>query len=239
MNFDLNVVVPVYNEEASIDRIYNTFVEYFNSSSSLPTTVLFVDDGSIDGSLSKIKQIAEQDSRFHYLSFSENQGLSAAIKAGIDYTTSSHVGYIDADLQTTPFDFERFTPYLEEYVAVVGYREKRKDTVSKRIQSKIANSIRRSLINDQIIDTGCPLKIIRTDVAKSIPFFHGMHRFIPALIQLQGNKVKQVPVQHFDRIEGESKFNLLNRSIGPLTDAFIYRWMKNRYIQYQVKEKKL
>jgi len=108
------------------------------------------------------------------------------------------------------------------------------DTLSKKIQSLIANSIRRALINDGIIDTGCPLKVMKTEIAKKIPFFDGMHRFIPALIQLQGGNVKQIKVQHFERIAGKSKFNLFNRSLKPLQDAFAYRWMRSRYINYSV-----
>ena len=123
---------------------------------------------------------------------------------------------------------------IEHYDAVVGFRAKRKDTLNKKIQSKIGNSIRRSLINDGIKDTGCPLKIIRTETARRIPFFKGMHRFIPALIQLQQGKVKQVPVQHRERIAGKSKFSIRNRSIGLLFDIFAYRWMRKRYINYTV-----
>ncbi len=77
---------------------------------------------------------------------------------------------------------------------------------------------------------------MKTDIAKQLPFFDGMHRFIPALIQLKGGTVKQVPVRHFDRQSGQSKFNLMNRSIGPIKDVFAYRWMKNRMINYSIDE---
>lgn len=87
--------------------------------------------------------------------------------------------------------------------------------------------------------TGCPLKVLRTDYAKRIPFFTGMHRFLPALIQLQEGQVKQVPVRHFPRIAGKSKYNLANRLIGPFKDCFAYRWMRKRYINYQVAENNL
>jgi len=233
----LTIIIPVYNEEENIERIAQSFSNYFASKCSVLAQVLFVDDGSSDNSLKLITALHNTDSRFQYIAFTENRGLSAAIKAGIDHIDTELTGYIDADLQTSPEDFELLLSHIKDYAAVVGYRAKRKDTFSKRIQSKIANSFRRMLINDGIIDTGCPLKIIRTDAAKNIPFFKGMHRFIPALIQLQGKKVHQVAVQHFERQAGKSKFNLLNRSIGPFTDAFVYRWMKRRYINYKIKEK--
>ena len=233
----MTIIVPVFNEVDNLDRIEKTFKDYF-AESKTKSKVLFVDDGSSDGSLAKIQKICDADSNFEYISFDRNYGLSTAIKAGIDTCTTELTGYIDADLQTSPFDFDKLLEDIDTYAAVIGIREKRKDTLSKRIQSLIANSIRRALINDGVIDTGCPLKVIRTGIAKKIPFFDGMHRFIPALIKLQGEEIKQVKVRHFERIAGKSKFNLLNRSIKPLQDAFAYRWMRSRYITYRIKRSK-
>lgn len=235
MKYRMTIIIPVYNEIDNLDRIAATFLDYF-SKSDTKNKVLFIDDGSSDGSFKKIEEICATNEDFEYLKFKKNCGLSAAIKAGIDYSTTELIGYIDADLQTTPYDFDVLLKDIDQYEAVIGFRGKRKDTLSKKIQSLIANSIRRALINDGIIDTGCPLKVIKTDVAKKIPFFTGMHRFLPALIQLQGGNVKQVNVQHFERVAGKSKFNLLNRSVGPLKDAFAYRWMRSRYINYEVEK---
>jgi glycosyltransferase involved in cell wall biosynthesis len=165
--------------------------------------------------------------------------LSTAIKAGFDAACSDYVGYIDADLQTTPEDFDLLIPHLDEYEMVMGIRANRNDSFVKRISSKIANGFRRFMTNDGIEDTGCPLKIIRTEYAKRIPMFNGMHRFLPALIQLQNGRVKQVPVRHFPRIAGKAKYNLANRLIAPFLDCFAYRWMKNRYISYQTIENNL
>lgn len=231
--YRMTVIIPVFNEEENIDRVAQEFNTYF-SQSKTKSKALFVDDGSSDSSFEKIKKICEDYSHFQYLKFKNNRGLSSAIKAGIDHIDTELIGYIDADLQTTPFDFDKLLEYIEDNDAVIGYRAKRKDTLNKKIQSKIANSIRRSLINDGIIDTGCPLKVIRTDVAKKIPFFDGMHRFIPALIKLQNGRIKQIEVQHFERVAGTSKFNLLNRSLKPLQDTFAYRWMRKRYINYDI-----
>ncbi len=236
--YQLTIIVPVYNEEDNIQGLEKTFKEFFNQS-SIKSKVLFVDDGSTDSSFEKIKKVCEKNPDFEYIKFDKNYGLSTAIKAGIDHITTPWTGYIDADLQTTPFDFDKLWEFSNEYDLVVGYRGNRKDTVSKRIQSKIANAIRRALINDGIIDTGCPLKIMKSEVAKKIPFFKGMHRFIPALSKLQGAKIKQVNVRHFKRLHGQSKFNIFNRSIKPLQDAFAYRWMKSRYIRYNVEDKKI
>mgnify|MGYP003398008441 FL=1 len=92
------------------------------------------------------------------------------------------------------------------------------------------------MTNDGVQDTGCPLKIMHTEYAKRIPFFTGMHRFLPALILLQNGKVKQVPVRHFPRTAGVSKYHLWNRLVSPFMDCFAYRWMKKRYINYKVAE---
>ncbi len=235
---ELTIIVPIYNEEDGLQRLSEALSNYSDQSQYV-ISILLINDGSSDTSLDKIKRIAAENPNFDYISFSKNQGLSAAIKAGIDHVTTPYIGYIDADLQTSPEDFDILMEQIDQFDAVVGYRAKRKDTWNKKIQSKIANGIRRRLINDGIIDTGCPLKVMRTEVAKKIPFFTGMHRFIPALIQLQGGKVQQVPVQHFERQEGQSKFNLLNRSIGPMMDTLVFRWMKNRHINYEVDDKSL
>lgn len=235
--FKMTIIVPVFNEIDNMERIESVFNKF------LPTAiqkckVLFVDDGSTDGSFEKISKICENNSSFEYIKFKQNRGLSAAIKAGFDSCNTELLGYIDADLQTAPSDFNLLLQYIHEYDAVVGYRAKRKDTFNKKVQSIIGNTIRRKLINDGIIDTGCPLKVIKSTVAKSLPFFNGMHRFIPALIQLQGGKIKQVPVQHSERIAGKSKFNISNRSFSLLHDVFAYRWMRKRNINYEIEQQK-
>ncbi len=236
--YEFCIIVPIYNEEDNMQRVKKVMEEYCNVS-TVKCCVLFVNDGSIDKSFDYIQQICENNPAFFYISFSENKGLSAAIKAGIDITQSEYTGYIDADLQTTPEDFELLLPYRKDFELVMGIRTGRKDSFVKNMSSKIANGFRRIMTNDGVEDTGCPLKIIRTENAKKIPFFTGMHRFLPALIQLQDGKVKQVPVRHFERIAGKSKYHLFNRLIGPLKDCFAYRWMKKRYINYIISSSNL
>lgn len=231
----LTVVVPVYNEVESLEQ-FTLEMNKFLDQSPVPTRVLFVNDGSSDGSQDLLERICAEGEAYHYLQLDENHGLSTAIKAGIDAVDTELVGYIDSDIQTSPEDFLKYFEYLPEYDMVNGIRTGRKDSFVKRASSVIANSIRRALINDHIEDTCCPLKIIKTTYAKQIPFFKGMHRFMPALIQLQGGKVKQVPVRHFPRFAGAAKYNLFNRLIGPLVDTFAYRWMRSRYIRYELRK---
>lgn len=234
-NYELTIIVPVYNEEDNMSKLEELLSVYLTKAIR-STCVLFVNDCSTDGSLDKIKDVCRRHTSFFYISFEKNEGLSAALKAGIDNTDSRFVGYMDADMQTVPDDFNLLLVDIDQYELVMGIRANRKDKWGKRIQSKIANGFRRMMTHDGVQDTGCPLKVMHTDYAKRIPFFTGMHRFLPALILLQNGRVKQVPVRHFPRTAGVSKYHLWNRLVAPFVDCFAYRWMKKRYINYQVAE---
>jgi glycosyltransferase involved in cell wall biosynthesis len=232
--YDFTIVVPIYNEKDNILPLERAFRSYL-ASCSRSACVLFVNDGSTDGSLELIAKICRRNRAFYYISFESNAGLSAAIKAGIDYAESPLVGYIDADLQTSPDDFERLLPYADSCALVTGVRSSREDSLFRLAQSKIANGFRRVMTGDGATDTGCPLKVMQSDVAKRIPFFNGMHRFLPALVLLQeGARYKELPVRHFPRTAGESKFSLRNRLIGPFVDCLAYRWIRRRYFNYKV-----
>ena len=233
IDYRLTIIVPVYNEEGNIDALEKR-LSTFLPQALCKACVMFVDDGSTDGSVKRVKDVCDRHEAFFYLVLAHNRGLSTALKAGIDASESAYVGYLDADLQTTPEDFNLLLPYMEDYEIVTGIRANRKDSFFKKVQSRIANGFRRMMTHDGVQDTGCPLKVIHTCFAKRIPFFTGMHRFLPALILLQGGKVKQVPVHHFPRLNGVSKYHLWNRLVSPFMDCFAYRWMKKRYINYKI-----
>nr|WP_314546687.1 glycosyltransferase family 2 protein [uncultured Empedobacter sp.] len=236
MSTEFTIVIPIYNEEDNLIRLEETMNQYL-SKSIKQTEILLINDGSKDKSLALIKEICNRNQAFHYISFDKNYGLSAAIKAGFDTVESKWVGYIDADLQTDPEDFNKLLALADQYDLVTGVRADRKDSFVKNMSSKIANSIRRAFTNDGMDDTGCPLKVIDAEKAKKIPMFKGLHRFLPAMILLQNGTVTQVPVKHFPRIAGESKFNLWNRLLGPLMDCFAFVWMKKKYINYKIQER--
>jgi len=208
----------------------------FLAKTPIKTSVCFVNDGSTDNSLEIIKKICGANPSYHWIALEKNRGLSTAIKAGIDHCPTSLIGYIDADLQTTPNEFLGMLEYIPEYDMVNGIRQKRKDTFVKKLSSAIANGFRKKLIGDGIHDTCCPLKIIKSEFAKKIPFFNGMHRFIPALVQHAGGTVMQVPVSHFPRYAGEAKYHLRNRLVGPFVDSLAVAWMKKRLINYKLIE---
>ncbi|RXP47071.1 glycosyltransferase [Lutibacter sp. HS1-25] len=236
MKYEFTIVVPVYNEEDNLKRVEKSLTDYIKIASK-KTKILLVNDGSQDNSQALIEEICNHNSDFTYIQFQQNCGLSAAISAGFDNTDTELVGYIDSDLQTDPNDFNLLLAEIENYDLVTGVRSNRKDSFVKNMSSTIANGIRRAFTHDGMDDTGCPLKVIKTEYAKKIPMFKGLHRFLPAMILLQNGTVKQITVQHFPRIAGEAKFGLWNRLLGPLVDCFAYLWMKKKYINYKIATK--
>ncbi|WP_439482331.1 glycosyltransferase family 2 protein [Cyclobacterium plantarum] len=231
----LTLVIPVFNEAGNILRVWSEVNEY-RKKSQYPIFTLFVDDGSTDEGLTLIKEICTHTEDFGFISFDSNRGLSAAIKAGFDHSKTKWVGYIDGDLQTIPQDFLKFEPFLNSFDLVTGQRSIRKDSIGKKLSSSIANWIRNAILNDDIKDSGCPLKIFNRSFFGKIAYFNGFHRFFPALVQIYGGKVKEIPVQHFPRIAGKSKFTILNRIAQPLMDLFLVYRLKQRRLTYLVKE---
>ncbi len=232
-DYKLTILVPVFNEEDCLVHFAEIMDEYLHQS-NISSKILFINDGSTDNSATLLEKICREKNDYSYIELSRNSGLSTAIKAGIDNCKTELIGYIDSDNQTTPLDFLSFFPYFPEYDMVLGIRARRKDTAVKKISSLLANWFRNVMIKDGIQDTGCPLKIIKTEFAVRMPFFDGMHRFMPALVQLQGGKVKQIPVQHFNRFAGVAKYNLWNRMRKPFFDTLAFRWMRSRYINYSI-----
>ncbi len=233
----LTIVVPVYNEVDNLPRVAQVLGDYLKVA-AVPSKVLFVNDGSTDGSEGLIREICSAAPDFAYISFARNAGLSAAIKAGFDHVDTPLTGYIDSDLQTHPEDFDLLLAHIPEYDLVTGNRSKnRKDGFVKNMSSTIANKVRRWFTKDGMDDTGCPLKVIKTDYAAKIPMFRGLHRFLPAMVMLQKGSVKQVDVRHFPRTAGVAKFGVSNRVFKGFVDCFAYLWMKKNYIDYEIKEK--
>lgn len=231
---ELTIIIPVFNEEESLPAFFRE-LDRFVETAPLTVKALFIDDGSSDGSGKMlVEKCTERQAFCAILTLDRNYGLSTAIKAGIDHCSTSLIGYIDADLQTRPIDFLDYLPFFPEYDMVNGVRQNRQDNLIKKLSSKIANAYRRLMINDTIIDTCCPLKILKSSFARQMPFFIGMHRFMPALVQLQGGRIKQLPIPHYPRHAGTSKYHLWNRLVGPFFDTLAFRWIRSRYIRYGV-----
>lgn len=236
MEYKFTIIVPIFNEIESLPRLFEYLGDYLKKASK-KSCVLLVDDGSNDGSAAAIEKFCLDKPDFKCLIFDKNYGKGAALKAAFDHTETPLLGYLDADLQTHPEDFELLFPYIQEFGLVTGWRKNRKDTLVKRISSKTGNAVRIFFTKDNIHDTGCPLKILYTQDAKKIPLFKGLQRFLPAMILLQDKPIKEVVINHYPRESGTSKYNFKNRFLGPLVDCFAYVWIKKSYIDYNLKVK--
>ncbi len=236
LKYSLTIIIPLFNEEENLPRLAKELAEYLSLTSG-KAKVLFVNDGSTDGSAKLVEEICAGQPAFGFIHLNKNGGLSTALKAGIDQVETRYTGYMDADLQTSPFDFDLLMEYAPNFELVTGIRTARKDGIVKRISSVSANTIRRFFTHDGIADTGCPLKIFHTTTAREILNFRGMHRFLPALVKLSGGEVKEVPVRHFPRLAGKSKHHLSNRLFGPAIDLLAFTWMRMRYIHYEISGK--
>ncbi|MBO4571236.1 MAG: glycosyltransferase family 2 protein [Bacteroidales bacterium] len=237
--YKFTILVPFFNEKENVPELERRLSAFLPECSVQPCCVLFVNDGSTDGGGEMVHEVCSRHEDFFYADLAVNNGLSGALKAGIALCDSPLVGYIDADLQTDPEDFNLLLAESDRYPLVLGIRTERHDGFVKRASSKIANSWRRMMTGDGIADTGCPLKVLWTPVAKELPLFKGMHRFIPALVQMQGGECKEVPVHHHPRTAGKSKYHLANRLWGPFVDCFAFRWMRKRYTPAKTAETNL
>lgn len=236
MNHEFTIIVPVYNEQECLPQLFVQLKAYLGKASR-PTKVLLVDDGSSDNSAKIITDYCDENENFGCLIFEGNFGKGAALKAAFDSTRTPLLGYLDADLQTYPEDFEKLLPFIGEYDLVTGWRRDRKDSIVKKISSRVGNGVRNMFTKDYMHDTGCPLKILKTSYAKNIPMFKGLQRFLPAMVLLQNGRIKEVEIPHYPRLAGQSKYNFKNRFMGPLLDCFAFVWMRKSYINYKVVHK--
>lgn len=234
-DYQLTIVIPVHKEEETL-YVLEQKIERFLAKSLFPACILFVDDGSNENSLRCVQGICARHPDFFYLSLEKGAVLSAAVKAGIDATESPFLGYMDSEMQTIPDDFNLLLPSALQFELVMGVRINKKDSFFHRFHLNVADGFRRLVTHDGILDAGCPLKVLHTDYAKRIPFFIGMSHFLPAMVLLQGGKVKQVPVhclsQTGEALPPRTLWNEENDSL--LVNCLIFRWMKRRYIHYRV-----
>ena len=201
----LSIVVPLYNEEENVvlltEKIHESLKGY-------QYQIIYVDDFSTDGTRRVIQQL--KDPKVHLLSLKKNYGQSLALAAGLDYAQGEYIITMDGDLQNDPADIPNMLPFVlsGEFDVVTGIRQKRKDSLLKKIPSKIANFMVRRVTKLDIQDNGCALKVFTRDIAKDLNLYGEMHRFITLLAFLEGAQIKQVPVRHHARHAGVSKYGL-------------------------------
>ncbi len=230
---EFSIVLPVYNEEDNLKTLAEGIVNAMNSLTK-SYEVILVDDGSTDGSKEVLKKLCDQYPTFRCLVFQENCGQTAAFDAGFRNAKGKVIITMDADLQYDPGDIPSLLKKFDEYDAVCGYRANRADTWVKRISSIIANYVRNKLSDESIRDVGCSLKAFKKECLDNIKLFEGMHRFFPTLIKMEGYKVIEVPVNHFPRKYGYSKYSIHNRIFKSFRDLLAVRWMKSRYLNYKI-----
>lgn len=231
----VSFVIPVFNEEESLPLLHAEIRDVARAA-GLDYEIVFVDDGSTDGSLDAIRALAQGDRGVRYAKFRGNQGQTAAMDAGFRRARGRVVVTLDADLQNDPKDVPRLLAALDGCDVVCGVRAKRRDTVVRRVSSKIANGIRNWLTDEKITDVGCSLKAYKRECLARLKLYEGMHRFLPTLLKIEGYAVKEIPVNHRPRQKGVSKYGVWNRAWKALRDCLAVRWMKRRALRYVVED---
>ncbi len=233
---ELSVVVPVYNEIGCLDPLVER-VRGALDSAGIDWELVLVDDGSSDGSGERMDELAAVDERVRVLHFVANCGQTAGLDAGFRNADGRYIALLDADLQTFPEDLPKLLDTLKDegLDAVVGIRADRQDTGWRKFSSRLANGVRNRLTREDIVDTGCPIKVFRADAIRSVKLFTGMHRFLPTLLRMEGYSVRQMPVRHAPRFTGSSKYGTLDRAFSGLRDALAVRWMQDRSMRWRLK----
>lgn len=205
---DVSVVIPVYNEEGNLEQLHAGLVEALESLGR-SFEVLYVDDGSTDGSLPVLRSLAEPDSRIRALVLRKNFGQTAALAAGIDHAVGQIIVTLDADLQNDPRDIPILVEKMAEgYDIVCGWRKKRCDSWIRRLSSWGANRLARIISGLRLHDIGCTLRACRADLLKEVSLYGEMHRFIPVYGHQLGARICEIPVRHHPRRQGKPKYGL-------------------------------
>jgi len=226
----ISVVVPVFNEEENLPILQS---ELEAALAGRDYELIFVDDGSVDASASRI----ERGANVRVLRFERNMGQSAALYAGVNAARGRTIVTIDSDLQNDPADIPRLLSEIDRGADLVcGYRTKRRDTVTKRVASRIANFVRSRFTRDGVRDTGCTLKAMRRECVPALVPFKGMHRFIPALVKGAGYRLVEVPVNHRPRRFGRTKYGFGSRAFRATMDMFGVRWLLSRRFNYKLRD---
>ncbi len=233
----LSTVIPIKDERDNLQTLTSQLTKVLGSlepSRSAPFEILYVDDGSTDGSAALLDEIRHHTPEVRVIHFDRNHGQTAAFAAGFRHAQGELIATLDGDLQYDPADISRLLPLTKDYDLVCGHRRQRLDTLIRRLSSRLACLARNIVLRDGIHDSGCSLKIFRRPVIERIPLFHNMHRFFPVLAKMYGFSVTEVPVQHFPRAHGSSKYGIGNRLFAGLYDLLAVRWMQKRCLRYTV-----
>lgn len=225
----MSVVVPAYNEEESVAILWGEIAQALDGA-AIPFEAIFVDDGSTDRTPATLLELAAADPRVRILRQTPNRGQSAALASGWNAARAPVVVTLDADLQNDPADIPRLLEHLPGWDVVCGVRVDRKDTWVRRISSKIANRVRSRVTGDSVTDVGCTLRACRIEPLRKVPVFNGTHRFLPALLEMAGARITEIPVRHRPRRFGTPKYGINNRLWRGIADLFGVRWLQRRWV---------
>lgn len=222
---DISIVVPVYNERENVEAVYSAITSAMLTA-SCSYEIIMIDDGSSDGSYAELTRLASSDTALKVIRFRRNFGQTAAMSAGFDYAKGDIIIPMDGDLQNDPADITRLVAKIHEgYDVVSGWRRDRKDTfISRKIPSLIANALISRLTGVHLHDYGCTLKAYRREVLDGINLYGEMHRFVPALASQFGARVTELPVNHFPRLHGVSKYGI-SRTLRVILDLMTVKFL--------------
>ena len=233
------MVIPIKDERDNLGPLTDQLLQVLGARRESQTAsfeILFVDDGSVDGSSPVLDQLAKQHDPVSVLHFDKNYGKTAALDAGFERAQGQVIIIMDGDLQTKPEDIETLLPHLAQYDLVCGRRAVRNDHLIRKISSRIGNVVRNAVTHDGMHDTGCGFMIFRRAVIEKLQLFEGMHRFFPALALMHGFTVTEVPVPHYPRLHGVAKYGVGNRLFKSLYDLMAVRWMQSRCLRYRIRQ---
>jgi glycosyltransferase involved in cell wall biosynthesis len=226
----VSVVVPVKDEAENVATLAGEIAAALAAEADYE--IIFVDDGSRDGTPARLSALKNEVPNFHPLRHDRNLGQSRAIRTGVRAAEGNIIVTLDGDGQNDPADIPALLKLLRADPAlglVSGVRVKRKDSASRRIASRLGNGIRQALLRDGASDTGCGLKAFYRDAFLELPYFDHIHRYLIALVQREGWKVAFVPVNHRARLAGHSKYTNLGRTLVSVHDMLGVRWLQRRH----------
>lgn len=227
-SLDISVIIPFYNEEENIRPLYERLIPVLRSLGK-SFEVIFVDDGSSDSTVARAREIAAEDNAVKVVELLRNYGQTAAMMAGIDFAKGAVLVAMDGDGQNDPNDIPRLLAELDKGFDVVsGWRKDRQDHASRTLPSRVANRLISTISGVALHDYGCSLKAYRHDVIKNVRLYGEMHRFIPIYTKWFGGKITEIPVNHFPRTRGVSKYGF-NRIGKVLLDMMVVRFL-DRYL---------
>ncbi len=228
---ELSVVIPVRNEAGNIAPLVGEIVAALGPVADYE--IVYVDDGSTDATAAEILALQATNPHLRLLRHRASCGQSAAVRTGVKAARGAWIATLDGDGQNDPADIPALWRIAGEApphppLLIAGHRARRRDTWTKRVSSRIANSVRRGMLHDDTPDTGCGLKLFRRDLFLDLPAFDHMHRFLPALVIRAGGVVRSVPVNHRPRERGTSKYGTLDRLAVGITDLLGVMWLRRR-----------